>query len=88
MVYGAAIVYVFQSLSSYVGSEDCLHLDVYTPSLPSTAGLPSGTALHSAVDGARPVIVFLHGGSLIEGSVSPPYQSINPLDSLVNYVYL
>lgn len=40
----------------YVGSEDCLYLNVYTPKLPS----PSTKML--------PVMVFIHGGAFIYGS--------------------
>ncbi|MFM9107756.1 MAG: carboxylesterase family protein [Chloroflexota bacterium] len=45
------------------GNEDCLHLNVYTPEEP-------GTNL--------PVMVWIHGGALIEGDASEPmYTPIN-----------
>jgi len=48
----------FQSGSGedYLGSEDCLHVNVWTPSL----------------TGARPVMVFIHGGAFVAFSASDP----------------
>ncbi len=46
-----------------VGAEDCLHLNVWTP---------------AADDGARPVLVFIHGGGNAVGSASDPiYDGAN-----------
>ena len=49
------------TLGKTLGSEDCLYLNVWAPSTPST----SATAL-------RPVIVFVHGGSNITGYTADP----------------
>src|SRR3569623_2125192 len=46
------------SLGQTVGSEDCLYLNVWAP---------TGTSAH-----ARPVIVFVHGGSNITGYTADP----------------
>lgn len=51
---------------SFVGSEDCLYLNIYTPALPTAAvgnggGLPDRSAL-------KPVMVWIHGGGFVEGS--------------------
>jgi para-nitrobenzyl esterase len=46
------------TLGSTVGSEDCLYLNIWTPSAPARA--------------PRPVIVFVHGGSNITGYTADP----------------
>jgi carboxylesterase type B len=48
-------------------SEDCLHLNIYTPSIPGV----TSTAL-------LPVLVFIHGGSYLSGSGSSvSYEAMN-----------
>ena len=39
-----------------MGSEDCLHLAVHTPQLPSTSHKPR-----------LPVMVYIHGGTFVSG---------------------
>ena len=46
------------------GSEDCLTVNVYTPVAPP---LPD-----AAPDAALPVMVFIHGGTFLEGTASTP----------------
>jgi para-nitrobenzyl esterase len=52
-------VTVGTTLGQTVGSEDCLYLNVWQPSTPSAT--------------ARPVIVFVHGGSNISGYTADPH---------------
>lgn len=54
---------VTQQLDAATGdeSENCLVLNVYTP----------------ALDGARPVMVWLHGGGFVSGSGGPAYDGSN-----------
>ncbi len=42
--------------SSFSGTEDCLHVNVWTP----------------ALTGTRPVMVFIHGGAFVSGTASEP----------------
>ncbi|KAK2193495.1 hypothetical protein NP493_12g08010 [Ridgeia piscesae] len=49
--------------TKYVGTEDCLYLNVWTPSLEETAGLD--------------VMVYIHGGGLMTGSGNVPGMSPN-----------
>ncbi len=55
------------------GDEDCLHLNVFTP----------------AIDGDRPVMVFIHGGAHVAGSTSQPVLPLpNVRAPLYNGEYL
>ncbi|KAF3401238.1 Carboxylesterase 4A [Talaromyces pinophilus] len=50
-------------LNPWGNSEDCLHLQVFTPTLPST--LPS-----ASTKGLKPVMLWIHGGAMINGAGS------------------
>lgn len=53
-----------EGLNPWGNSEDCLHLQVFTPSLPSS--LPSA----STKGGLKPVMLWMHGGAMINGAGS------------------
>lgn len=50
-------------LNPWGNSEDCLHLQVFTPTLPTS--LPSSSA-----KGLKPVMLWIHGGAMINGAGS------------------
>lgn len=52
-----------EGLNPWGNSEDCLHLQVFTPTLPST--LPTSSA-----KGLKPVMLWIHGGAMINGAGS------------------
>ncbi|KAE8556169.1 hypothetical protein TMatcc_003500 [Talaromyces marneffei ATCC 18224] len=52
-----------QGLNPWGNSEDCLHLQVFTPSLPSS--LPTASQ-----GGLKPVMLWIHGGAMINGAGS------------------
>jgi carboxylesterase type B len=51
-----------EGLNPWGNSEDCLHLQVFTPSIPSS--------LPSASRGLKPVMLWIHGGAMINGAGS------------------
>ncbi|KAH8704918.1 putative carboxylesterase [Talaromyces proteolyticus] len=62
-----------QGLNPWGNSEDCLHLQVFTPSLP-VGGVPSKKDL-------KPVMLWIHGGGMVNGAGS---DSTFDGDSLVS----
>ncbi|KAJ8944695.1 hypothetical protein NQ314_009402 [Rhamnusium bicolor] len=50
-----------------IGSEDCLHLNVYTPGV-NIFLLPQENQVQNTLPYLKPVMVWIHGGALINGS--------------------
>ena len=68
-------VYIFISLLSVYGEEDCLYLNIFTPTLDPNASLP--------------VMVFIHGGYLLWGEGQTPLYSPNAkLAQTLNMVHV